>query len=222
MPPNRKQQAETTGVNIFYLLIAFRICNALLVRTFFQPDEYFQSLEPAWDIAFGPSSGAWITWEWRERLRSSLHPFLFAAVYRVTALIANSLHLEAATRAELLLATPKLIQACFAATTDYFIWKLAARAYGQGSRASSAAVSNDILRCIMSMKLNNRVLALLECCQPMAMVLLDKDAFELFGNHIDYHCSMALAFAQRPKTTWFQCYKVRLQRRVQNQQLMQA
>jgi phosphatidylinositol glycan class B len=79
--------------------------------------------------------------EWRERLRSSLHPFLFAAVYRVTALAADYLSLEAATRAELLLAAPKILQACFAATTDYFIWKLATKAYGKGSKASSAAVS---------------------------------------------------------------------------------
>ena len=161
MPPIRKQQRQSiwSGANVFYLLLAFRICNALLIRTFFQPDEYFQSLEPAWDIAFGPSSGAWITWvrlartavnivtnrsiqEWRERLRSSLHPFLFAAVYRMTALIAEYLNLEAATRAELLLVAPKIPQACFAATTDYFIWKLAIKAYGKGSRASSAAVGS--------------------------------------------------------------------------------
>lgn len=43
-------------------LVAFRIVNALVIRTFFQPDEYFQSLEPAWRIAFGEDSGAWITW----------------------------------------------------------------------------------------------------------------------------------------------------------------
>ncbi|KAG9634492.1 glycosyltransferase family 22 protein, partial [Aureobasidium melanogenum] len=142
MPPVRKQQAESfwSGANVLYFLIAFRVCNALLIRTFFQPDEYFQSLEPAWDIAFDPSSGAWITWEWRQRLRSSLHPFLFAAVYRVTALIADALHLEAATRAELLLAAPKLLQASFAATTDYFIWNLATKAYGRGSKASYAAL----------------------------------------------------------------------------------
>ncbi|KAH0385121.1 glycosyltransferase family 22 protein, partial [Aureobasidium melanogenum] len=142
MPPVRKQQAESvwSGAHVLYLLIALRVCNALLIRTFFQPDEYFQSLEPAWDIAFGPSSGAWITWEWRQRLRSSLHPFLFAAVYRVTALIADALHLGAASRAELSLAAPKLLQAGFAATTDYFIWKLATKAYGRDSRASSAAL----------------------------------------------------------------------------------
>lgn len=43
-------------------LFAFRVVNALVIRTFFQPDEYFQSLEPAWQIAFGEHSGAWITW----------------------------------------------------------------------------------------------------------------------------------------------------------------
>lgn len=52
--------------NIFLFLVAFRLVNALCVRTFFQPDEFFQSLEPAWQIAFGhgegKDTGAWITW----------------------------------------------------------------------------------------------------------------------------------------------------------------
>jgi hypothetical protein len=47
---------------LFALLLAFRLANALTLRTFFQPDEYFQSLEPAWRLAFGQSSNAWITW----------------------------------------------------------------------------------------------------------------------------------------------------------------
>ena len=47
---------------VFLLLLSFRIVNALSIKTFFQPDEYFQSLEPAWEIAFGTRSGAWITW----------------------------------------------------------------------------------------------------------------------------------------------------------------
>lgn len=48
--------------DIFSVLLAFRFLNALCVRTFFQPDEYFQALEPAWNLAFGPDSGAWLTW----------------------------------------------------------------------------------------------------------------------------------------------------------------
>lgn len=55
-----KQAATSKDVLIF--LIAFRLLNALSVKTFFQPDEFFQSLEPAWQIAFGADSGAWLTW----------------------------------------------------------------------------------------------------------------------------------------------------------------
>lgn len=44
-------------------LAVLRLINALCTDfTFFQPDEYFQALEPAWSLAFGPQSGAWLTW----------------------------------------------------------------------------------------------------------------------------------------------------------------
>lgn len=54
--------ASLGNSNVLLLLIAFRIVNALTISTFFQPDEYFQSLEPAWQMAFGPEANAWITW----------------------------------------------------------------------------------------------------------------------------------------------------------------
>ena len=57
----RVKQA-TTSQDILIFLVAFRVVNALSIKTFFQPDEFFQSLEPAWEIAFGANSGAWITW----------------------------------------------------------------------------------------------------------------------------------------------------------------
>ncbi|KFY88459.1 hypothetical protein V498_06787 [Pseudogymnoascus sp. VKM F-4517 (FW-2822)] len=44
--------------DMMYLLVILRFVNAITIRTFFQPDEYFQSLEPAWEMAFGASSGA--------------------------------------------------------------------------------------------------------------------------------------------------------------------
>lgn len=55
--------------DIFLFLVAFRILNALSIKTFFQPDEFFQSLEPAWEIAFGVDSGAWITWVYKPARR---------------------------------------------------------------------------------------------------------------------------------------------------------
>ena len=48
--------------DVLLFLIASRLLNALVVQTFFQPDEYFQALEPAWQLAFGKDAGAWITW----------------------------------------------------------------------------------------------------------------------------------------------------------------
>lgn len=58
------QRVKATAVaqDILFFLIGFRIVNCLSIKTFFQPDEFFQSLEPAWEIAFGADSGAWITW----------------------------------------------------------------------------------------------------------------------------------------------------------------
>jgi hypothetical protein len=56
------QVAAAQISDILNVLLMFRFINALCVRTFFQPDEYFQALEPAWDMAFGNSSGAWLTW----------------------------------------------------------------------------------------------------------------------------------------------------------------
>lgn len=54
--------SEQTAKDVLLLLIGFRFINSLFSLTFFQPDEYFQALEPAWQMAFGSDSGAWITW----------------------------------------------------------------------------------------------------------------------------------------------------------------
>jgi hypothetical protein len=71
MPPStgslapRSRSGDARGdaaLHVFALLLTLRIVNALTLRTFFQPDEFFQSLEPAWQLAFGSQSNAWITW----------------------------------------------------------------------------------------------------------------------------------------------------------------
>ena len=64
-PTSKKLHPEVIATQIkdvLSALLVFRFINALCVRTFFQPDEYFQALEPAWSIAFGNDSGAWLTW----------------------------------------------------------------------------------------------------------------------------------------------------------------
>ncbi|KAK8180320.1 Alg9-like mannosyltransferase family-domain-containing protein [Phyllosticta capitalensis] len=130
--------------HVLLLLLALRILNALTTRTFFQPDEYFQALEPAWQMAFGEASGAWITWEWKNQLRSSLHPALFAAVLALCSRLADACSLSASLRADLLIAAPKITQATFAALVDYFTWRLAEHAHGRGSRAAWASLALTI------------------------------------------------------------------------------
>ncbi|KAK2794137.1 glycosylphosphatidylinositol anchor biosynthesis [Onygenales sp. PD_12] len=145
-PHTAEQQLETsTPQNILLFLIAFRALNALCVRTFFQPDEFFQSLEPAWQIAFGKNSGAWITWEWKHQLRSSIHPYIFAAVYYVSNLMSEYLSLSPLSRADLLVAAPKLTQALFAAIGDYYTWKLARKVYGNRSNEAWGALALTVL-----------------------------------------------------------------------------
>ena len=57
-----RQVLQLEPHNVLLFLIAFRLLNSVTVQTFFQPDEYFQALEPAWQWAFGQEAGAWITW----------------------------------------------------------------------------------------------------------------------------------------------------------------
>lgn len=62
------------------LVVCFRVLVALLTRTFFQPDEYFQSLEPAYAAVFGYG---YLTWEWLtdHPVRSVIYPALNIPVY---------------------------------------------------------------------------------------------------------------------------------------------
>lgn len=126
-------------------LLILRFVDAFTIKTFFQPDEYFQVLEPAWEIAFGEDSGAWITWEWREQLRSSMHPMLFAGVYRAVAHLCDILHATPGFRAQALIASPKVLQACIAAAGDFFTWRLSRQVYGPDQPASLAALLLTVL-----------------------------------------------------------------------------
>ncbi|KAJ4392024.1 glycosylphosphatidylinositol anchor biosynthesis [Gnomoniopsis smithogilvyi] len=127
-------------------LVLLRLVNSICTgKTFFQPDEYFQALEPAWNLAFGPNSGAWLTWEWKYHLRSSLHPALFALAYTVVDEITALLSCSPSFRASILAVLPKLVQACFAVLGDFYTWKLAEKVYGQGTRSAWSALCVTIL-----------------------------------------------------------------------------
>ncbi|KAF4507478.1 hypothetical protein G6O67_003970 [Ophiocordyceps sinensis] len=104
--------------------------NAWCISTFFQPDEFFQALEPAWRLAFGPNSRPWLTWEWHRQLRSSLHPALFSLAYLLADKLSCWLPAGHALRTAVVMAAPKVLQALLAALGDWYAWQLAADVYG--------------------------------------------------------------------------------------------
>lgn len=78
--------------------------------------------------------------EWKSNLRSSTHPAIFAAVYWVSSFVSRASRLSPDTHAELLIAAPKVMQAIFAASGDYYTWKLGEEVYGRDSNEAWAAV----------------------------------------------------------------------------------
>ncbi|KAH8909774.1 hypothetical protein BR93DRAFT_949985 [Coniochaeta sp. PMI_546] len=136
----RRVQVQTAQPrDILTFLLILRCINSLCVRTFFQPDEYFQALEPAWSIAFGSDSGAWLTWEWKYQLRSSLHPALFGAAYNGSYKLMSLLHISPPIISSFLVVLPKIIQSVFAATSDFYTWRLAEKIFGANSNSAWAA-----------------------------------------------------------------------------------
>lgn len=68
-------------------LAAVRIAAALATaQTFFQPDEYWQSLEIAHNIVFGYG---YKTWEWAREtpIRGVTHPLLFVPAYWLASVV---------------------------------------------------------------------------------------------------------------------------------------
>lgn len=64
------------------LALVWRVFVSVFTRTFFQPDEYFQSLEVAHHVVFGYGH---LTWEWRANppIRSIVYPLVYVPVYWV-------------------------------------------------------------------------------------------------------------------------------------------
>ncbi|XP_021355210.1 GPI mannosyltransferase 3-like [Mizuhopecten yessoensis] len=114
-----------TEKTIFLGLIALRICNALMIQTYFVPDEYWQSLEVAHKIVF---NYGYLTWEWRQGIRSYFYPTIFAFLYKTLAVLGLDHRL-------LLIKLPRILQGVIAALGDLYLfklsWKISDRATAQ-------------------------------------------------------------------------------------------
>lgn len=73
-------------------------------------------------------------------MRSAIHPALFAASYKLAGAIYSTLSWPVSTRATLVLAAPKTLQAVIAAFGDWYTYKLARYTYGVNSNAAQLAL----------------------------------------------------------------------------------
>lgn len=121
-----------------FLAISIRVLVSLSTRTFFQPDEYFQSLEPAHHLVFGYGH---LTWEWltAHPVRSIVYPAINVPIFwilKVTGLA------ESKSIGEwLLIACPKVVHGCLAALTDIYVGEVARVALGHDYVSSAHFIS---------------------------------------------------------------------------------
>jgi len=120
----RRQLKSFLSWKIIFVVVAFRCANALFLATYFNPDEFWQALEVAHEIAFG--CGSEPTWEWGQdvQLRGYTHPLLFAALYKILAVVGLDSRF-------IVIAVPRLFQGVLAAACDICISLLAERQLGK-------------------------------------------------------------------------------------------
>ncbi|XP_010453614.1 PREDICTED: GPI mannosyltransferase 3 isoform X1 [Camelina sativa] len=114
-------ESVTSPRRIFLFCLAVRVVNALLIQTYFNPDEHWQSLEVAHRTVFGYG---YMTWEWKRGIRSYLHPMVFAFLYKL-------LQVTGLDTPYIMRKAPRLMQSVFSAIGDLYLYKLADALYGK-------------------------------------------------------------------------------------------
>jgi phosphatidylinositol glycan class B len=75
---------RSLGKGLWIGLFALRALNAVFVQTYFDPDEYWQTIEVAHHAVF---SYGWLSWEWTVGLRSILSLLPFMAYFQILRLL---------------------------------------------------------------------------------------------------------------------------------------
>ncbi|KAJ7510092.1 glycosyltransferase family 22 protein [Mycena galericulata] len=121
-----------------------RVLIALLTWTVFQPDEYFQSLEPAHHLVFGYGH---LTWEWLNPrpIRSILYPALNVPIYWVL----KATGLDALDW--LVIGCPRILHGGLAALTDIFLCSLTKTVAGERYVSTALLVSLTSLFHVLSL-----------------------------------------------------------------------
>ena len=112
-----KTPSPSSTLPLWSASFAFRLLNAFAVQTYFNADEFWQGPEVAHRFVFGYG---FLTWEWTRGLRGYTHVTIFAAVYKLAAVLNVDTPFVIAW-------APRVVQAAIAALGDVFTHKLAFR-----------------------------------------------------------------------------------------------
>lgn len=105
----------------WYIIGLIRLILSLSIRSYFSPDEYWQSLEVAHNLVFGYGH---LTWEWQDsKLRSIIHPLMFAWIYYL-------LQITGLDSSWAVAYIPRLFQASCLFISDYFLYKAVSISHG--------------------------------------------------------------------------------------------
>lgn len=102
-----------SSLNLYVTLLVIRLLNSLTLKTYFQADEYWQALEPAHKLVYGYG---FLTWEWRQGLRSFIHPLIYSMIYKTCE--------ELSLSYSYILYLPKVVNALIASVGDFYLFKL--------------------------------------------------------------------------------------------------
>ncbi|CAG9332841.1 unnamed protein product [Blepharisma stoltei] len=106
------------------LHLLFRLFDSLIVRSYFSPDEYWQSLEVAHKLVFGYGE---LTWEWKtSELRSIIHPGIFAIFYYFLKITSLDYPIIVAY-------LPRIIQGFLLYICDIYVYKIAQHIFGKNA-----------------------------------------------------------------------------------------
>ena len=128
--------ASTTSLfpflSLFLPFLLLRCATAVLLRTYFNPDEPWQSLEVAYSVVWPPYGHR--TWEWTPtaRIRGWAHVLPFIAFYR-------AIRAFEVDTAFMVAYGPRLLQAVLVAVADAHFYRLAVQLIGE--QAARWAVS---------------------------------------------------------------------------------
>ncbi|XP_028028265.1 GPI mannosyltransferase 3 [Bombyx mandarina] len=100
-------------VQVVSFILFVRILSVFLVRTWYVPDEYWQTLEVAHKQVFHYGE---LTWEWQRGIRSYLFPSVVAVLYSI-------LKVTGLDHPEAVILLPRILQAILSTVADYSFYK---------------------------------------------------------------------------------------------------